>query len=258
MARSCRADQVWDALLTKCLDCHTTCKRPDVNPRCTSYCESAHCKAQPGHYYDGLLKLCVRCSEVCGRHPAECFLHCQTLPPPGTTENLLVQGTSHMPNPRGLSVLEDSTIYSLLALCMVLLLSSLSLALVVLLRGAKAAKTSNPGPKEANHNQESMVQMGQEVGQLGQSSKDFLTNSNVSTDSEPSYDSTPTETCVCIHCFPDLKALGQGNDRPTRAPLSFYQQAVLHSAQIQKGGPVWTEGNPHTSGLEVQEEASVG
>lgn len=74
------------------------------------------------------------------------------------------------------TALGDSTIvlYPLLALCMLLLFSSLFLALVVFLRGTRT-KTSKLGPKEVNHNQECVVQLGQEVGQpgcqLGQSSK---------------------------------------------------------------------------------------
>lgn len=91
------------------------------------------------------------------------------------TKKLLVEVTARAPNSRGLSVptaLEDSPVllYSLLALCMLLLFSSLSLALAVFLRGART-KTSNPGPKEANHSQERMVQPGQEVGQPEESSK---------------------------------------------------------------------------------------
>ncbi|XP_044035303.1 tumor necrosis factor receptor superfamily member 13B [Siniperca chuatsi] len=249
MGGSCHDDQYWDALVKECLYCHKACQQSHVNTRCTSYCESANCKALPGHYYDGLLKKCMRCAEVCGRHPAECSQHCKV--------------TSHVPKLSVPTALEESTIlhYSLLALCMVLLFSSLSLALAVFLRKPRA-KTSNPGPKEAYHNQDCVVQLGQEVGQpggqQGQSSTDFVTNSSRLTDREPSDDSSPTETCVCVHCFPDLKALGQGNDRLLRAPFSYYPQAVHHRAQIQKGGPLWTEENLHTSGLEVQEEVAVG
>lgn len=95
--------------------------------------------------------------------------------PPVTAKKLLVEVTTRVPISRGVSVptaLEDSTIllYSLLALCMVLLFSSLSLALAVLLRRSRS-KTSNPGPKEANHSQEHVVKPGQEVGKPGQSSK---------------------------------------------------------------------------------------
>lgn len=84
-----------------------------------------------------------------------------------TAEKPLVEATSHVQ-----TGLEDATLllYPLLALSMVLLFSSLSLALVVFLRVARA-KTSNPGAKGADHNQEFAVQHGQEVGQPGQSSK---------------------------------------------------------------------------------------
>ncbi|TDG98380.1 hypothetical protein EPR50_G00217400 [Perca flavescens] len=265
MAGSCSGGQYWDGLLKGCIGCQTQCNQPHVIPKCTSYCESAHCKALLGHYYDRLLKICVRCAKICGSHPPECSQHCQkvSLPstpraptPPVTTKKLLVEVTSPVPNSRGISgltALEDSTIllYSLLAVCMLLLFSSLSLALAVLLRRARA-KTSKPGTKEANHNLESVAQQGQEVGRPGQSSKDFVTNSNRTRDREQSYDSIPTETCVCVHCFPDLKALGQGNNRPLRAPFSFYQQPFLHR------GPVRAEENLHISGLEVLEEAAVG
>ncbi|KAM7371179.1 hypothetical protein PAMP_010670 [Pampus punctatissimus] len=242
---------------------------------------SAPCKALPGHYYDLLLKKCLRCAEVCGRHPAECSKHCQTLSshewttespsipsassPPATLKKILVQVTSHIPNSRGIvaTAQEDSTVllYSFLALCMVFLLSSLCLALAVFLRGARA-RISKQGPKTANHTQERVVRPGQEVGQLGgqqqRSSKDSLTNSSRLTDHMPSEDSNPTETCVCVHCFPDLTALAQGSDRPLRAPYSFYQQIDFQQAKIQNGGPVRTEESLHTSGLEVQQEAAVG
>ncbi|XP_059180619.1 tumor necrosis factor receptor superfamily member 13B [Centropristis striata] len=256
MGRSCHSGQYWDALLQQCFGCHTVCKHQPVISRCSSYCESAACKARPGHYFDVLLKRCVRCADVCGRHPADCSQHCQRTPPV-TTKKLLVQVTSHMQNSGGISVptaLEDSTIvlYSLMALCIVLLFSSLSLAMAVLLRMARA-KNSDSGPEEADHNMTNLVQPGQEVGGLGQN--DFLTNSNGTTDREPSHDSSPTETCICVHCFPDMKAKDQGNDRPQRTPSSFYQQPFLHRALIQNGGPVWTEENLYIAGHEVQDTA---
>lgn len=45
---------------------------------CSPALESVKCKAMPGHYYDMLLKKCVNCSAVCGRHPVECSAHCQS------------------------------------------------------------------------------------------------------------------------------------------------------------------------------------
>ncbi|XP_029312295.1 tumor necrosis factor receptor superfamily member 13B [Cottoperca gobio] len=235
----CPAGQYWDALLKNCISCDQICKQKHIISRCTSHCESASCKALPGHYYDLLLKKCVRCAKVCGRHPAECSQLCHTPSPPVTTNTLLVEVTSHVQNPRDSTVL----LYSLLALCMMLLLSSLSLAFAVLLRGARA-KSFNRGAKEANQHQESVGQRGQEVGRPGKSSE------------EPSYDSSPTETCVCVYCFPDLKALGHGNNKPLREPL--YQQPDLQRAQIEKRGPVWTVEDLYTSGLQVQEETAVG
>nr|XP_040032265.1 tumor necrosis factor receptor superfamily member 13B [Gasterosteus aculeatus aculeatus] len=253
MGGSCRSGLFWDGLTRQCIGCQEDCKQPQVHASCASYCESAHCKARDGHYYDMLLKKCVRCAEVCGGHPAECSQHCHTPTPHVTTKTLLVQVTPHAPNPRGLLVptaSEDSTIvlYSLLALSMMLLCSSLSLAFVVLMRRARA-KTSNPGPKGAN-----LQQPGQDVGHSETSSKELVTHEHT-TDQEPPYDASPTETCACVHCFPDLKSLGQGNDRPPAAPFSFYQQAVLHEPPFQHRGPLWTEENLCTCGLEVQEEA---
>ncbi|KAF3853212.1 hypothetical protein F7725_013900 [Dissostichus mawsoni] len=107
-----------------------------------------NCKYLPGHYYDLLLKKCVKCADVCGSHPAECSLHCHTT----TTRKLPVDVPSPSEDTKGLSV--DSTIllYSLLALCIMLLLSSLSLALAVLVRSGKA-KNSNQKPKEAKQKQ---------------------------------------------------------------------------------------------------------
>ncbi len=91
---------------------------------------------------------------------------------PATTPSV----TTHASYWRVSSTLKDPSIllFSLVALSIVLLLFSLSLALIVLLSGARA-KTSNPGPKKANHNQDCVVQVGQEVGrpgcQPGQSAK---------------------------------------------------------------------------------------
>ncbi|XP_068161739.1 tumor necrosis factor receptor superfamily member 13B [Antennarius striatus] len=261
MAAGCPSGLYWDALIKKCMSCHMECQRPHVIPRCTSFCVSAKCKALPGHYYDGLLKKCMRCSEVCGRHPAECSQHCQTPTSPVPAETHPVDATSHVPSTQVSTSLESSTIllYHLLALCLVLLFSSLCLALVVFQRGAKA-KTPNSRPKKANHNQKCVVQHGQEVTQLccqlGRISNDYGTKSNHPVDCEPIEDSSPTETCVCIHCFPEMKVSGQENDRLPKAPFSLYPQVVLHKAN--NPGPVWTEGNVLASGQQAQQEAAVG
>ncbi|XP_069012247.1 tumor necrosis factor receptor superfamily member 13B [Embiotoca jacksoni] len=229
MATNCFDDLFWDGLVKKCLHCDVVCRQPHVVSRCTTYCESALCKALPGHFYDVLLKKCLRCADICGKHTAECSEHCQTV----STKKPLLAVTARMSNSRGPAALEDSAIllYSLLALSLVLLLTSLSLALAVFLRRRKVA-ASEPGPAEGtDHRQECAVQPGQELGFPGrQSSKDYAPS--YPANREPSDDSIPTETCVCVHCFPDLTALGQTNGKPLRAPFSFYQPAVLQSARI--------------------------
>ncbi|KAI3365443.1 hypothetical protein L3Q82_010529 [Scortum barcoo] len=296
MGGRCRPGQFMDGLIRQCVNCSGVCQQPPVNAQCISYCgirisvapgcshtlclsalESASCNALPGHYYDQLVKKCVRCAEVCGRHPVECSLHCESEdrafttiifppppPPPASTKKPLVATTTTpLLNSGGRlvpSALEDSIVlYSLLALCTVLLLSSLSLALAVYLR-KQPTKGSKPGPKGANHSQDSVVRPGQEAGKPEQSPRDFvtsITNPSCFSDREPSEDCSPTETCVCVHCFPDLKTLGHSSDRLPRAPTPIYPQAALHRAQMQKAWPLWAEENLHTSSG-LQEEAAVG
>ncbi|KAK5905551.1 hypothetical protein CgunFtcFv8_001504 [Champsocephalus gunnari] len=248
----CPEDQFRDLLLKECIVCQMACKQRRVISRCISYCEHANCKSLPGHYYDLLLKKCMRCADVCGNHPAECSLLCHA----ATTRKLPVEVPSPSEDTKGLSV--DSTIllYSLLAVCIMLLLSSLSLALAVLVRSGKA-KSSNQKPKEAKQKQGREVQTWEEVIQPGRSSTDVPTYSNRPTD-DTTYDSCPTETCVCVHCFPDLKTLG--NQRPS---FTVPQQ---QRAQTLKPGPVWINQNHIFSGVQQQqqqqqqqlEEAAVG
>lgn len=87
---------------------------------------------------------------------------------------------------------------------------------------------------------------------------DFAANPCQPTSYNLSDDSSPTETCACVHCFPDLKALSQGHDRPLRAPSSPYPYPVLHRAHVQNGGPVLPEGATTTTEGDAQQESLVG
>ncbi|XP_028989137.1 tumor necrosis factor receptor superfamily member 13B [Betta splendens] len=249
MGKKCCEGKHWDGLLKKCVECRLTCQETHMNSRCISYCKSLQCKATPGHYYDLLLKKCMRCSDICGRHPAECSQHCQTSTAPVTGGALTAEVTGVKAS-RDLSVttgLEPPGIwmYPLLALCVVLVVASLSAALAVFPRRARKG-ASNPGAKKASAKQEAGPPRAQ---------KDVVTNP--SRPAEPSEEPNPTETCVCVHCFPDLKALGQSSDGPLRAPFTFYQQAV-HKGPTPKGASLWSEDSLYTSGIEVHEEAAVG
>lgn len=86
--------------------------------------------------------------------------------PPVTPENLRVDVSPHMPFSTVQPGLEEPglLLYSLLALSIVLLFSSLCLALIVFLRGARA-NASKPRPKEGNRKQECATLYDQEVGQ---------------------------------------------------------------------------------------------
>uniref|UniRef100_A0A3P8WXZ4 TNF receptor superfamily member 13B n=1 Tax=Cynoglossus semilaevis TaxID=244447 RepID=A0A3P8WXZ4_CYNSE len=216
MGGRCPEGQFKDSLLRKCAHCNLICQQKPVVNKCSSFCESAQCRQRPGHYYDGLLKKCVKCAEVCGRHPAQCSDHCVTTSPLLTSKPLRV--TSHLPTSSDLStpVLAESPtllLYSLLALSLLLLFSSLSIALTVILRRYRT-KCSPPSL-----------------------TADTAAASDLYADSEPLSESSPTETCVCVHCFPDLKALGQGHDRPPRTQSSLYE----------KNKPLWRNESLHTS-----------
>lgn len=87
---------------------------------------------------------------------------------------------------------------------------------------------------------------------------DILTSPSCPVNLEPSDDSLPTETCVCVHCFPDMNMRGPAHSRTLRDPPVLYQQAVLQRAQTQNGGACWTEQSFQTYDMKVQEEAAVG
>ncbi|XP_041830198.1 tumor necrosis factor receptor superfamily member 13B [Melanotaenia boesemani] len=297
--KKCKDVEYWDALTKECMHCQKVCQWARAFPRCSSYCESANCRAKPGHYYDSLLKNCIKCADICGKHPAECSQLCSAVPPSVTIKKLLPEITTQMPNvsklipahtslsrktaPPSVTIkrllpeittqlpnistqpsLDDSTIliYSVLAVCTALLFSSLLLVLVVILKVGKT-KPSDTGPSQGtDHKQKCVVELEQKCdfpgNQAGMSSKDFLTTSSNPTYRKPSDDSSPTETCVCVHCFPDLRVFGQDNQTPLKAPQLSYQQTVFHRAQVQKGGLVCNEGSLYSSGLKVQQEAAVG
>lgn len=157
--------------------------------------------------------------------------------------------------------LEDPNLllYPLLAITLVLLFSSLSLALVVLLRSPRTLAV-NAQSKEVKRDWECVVQLCEEGSPPGQCSggrneltmrprllvhgwcvhsfPDFAGKSRQPTSYDLSDDSSPTETCVCVHCFPDMKTLSQGHDRALRAPSSLYSYPVLHRAHVRNGGSV--------------------
>ncbi|XP_057683061.1 tumor necrosis factor receptor superfamily member 13B [Corythoichthys intestinalis] len=236
MGAKCPAGEHWDRLIKKCLPCHLMCQQPPLIT-CTEYCALADCKTLPGHYYDELIRKCVRCADACGKHPAECFQYCH---PPVTTKKLLIEVTPQLPNALQIP-LEESTVlfYTLLALCIGLLLSSLSLALLVFLRRSRAEMKP----------QRVVVKRGQgdveRGGHPDHRSKHFMAHAVCA--SKPSGESRPTETCVCVQCYPEPST--------SRMPLTYNQQPVFSTvSQMQNQVPLSTKNMSHISRLETRNE----
>ncbi|XP_062331205.1 tumor necrosis factor receptor superfamily member 13B [Osmerus eperlanus] len=253
MVEVCSEGNYWDGLVKRCISCQMVCKQTQHIVRCTDYCVSQQCRAVSGQYYDRLLKKCLRCAEVCGSHPSECSHHCQTQGPVQPSLSPVIDTAlptaphrGHSP-PRGLPH-SAVLIYSLLGLCLVLLLCTLSLALVVVLRRARArAPPSRPGVTANGDAQGCEGQVGQGPNQNGLSSQDRLMNPGGSQFKVlPSVRSpSPTETCECVHCFPDLRAPARGDNHQHPPPLSVYQATTA---------PCWGERTslyPRNQGVEL-------
>lgn len=351
--------------------------------------ESAKCRALPGHYYDGLLRKCMMCAEVCGRHPAECWPHCHSesqlkyskhsvmlsasaswfikkkrfweyrtirmrefqrrwallqnkLIKRGKQTNFETLQLNHVQNSSdipqvpwthkalhpGIPFLDGRRLkfLSFTDVIVCILKESLlrrsffcSSTASLCLEGGGGRRPGRLHPpalppsgcklgpavfqpvaglgclseKSKDSSCQLPIQGGQprpgvcgtalpgrepprsalrrypRASQRDQgfqfrsdcvySFPDFAGNSCQPTSYSLSEDASPTETCVCVHCFPDLTALGQGHDRPLRVPFSIYPCPVIHKAHVQNGGPVQPEGAaPTTEGDAREQEAVVG
>lgn len=106
-----------------------------------------------------------------------CILSPTSPPPPLTADIIATTNTSPVLESRVVTRLEEPTLllYPLLAISLVLLVSSLSLALVVFLKGSRS-------PAGNSRSKECAVQLCQEVSQPGQSSQ---VNCELTTSSSP-------------------------------------------------------------------------
>ncbi|XP_010863669.1 tumor necrosis factor receptor superfamily member 13B isoform X2 [Esox lucius] len=240
MGLGCPEGHFWDGLVRVCVTCQMVCQQPHQHYRCTEYCVSQRCKADPGQFYDRLLKKCMRCAVVCGSHPSECEDQCQTqLPALTPTLRITDESVLQKTNTRGGSLpkgLPNSAImvYSALGLCLALLLLTMSGAMLVLLRARR--RGPQPGATRRKQTQGHGDQPeGQQPNKHSQSSE---ASSVPSLDCLPGQSlprgnhvtaagrsSCPTETCVCVHCFPDLRVPGRW-EKQHKPPLTIYHQAV--------------------------------
>uniref|UniRef100_A0A672MC12 TACI cysteine-rich domain-containing protein n=1 Tax=Sinocyclocheilus grahami TaxID=75366 RepID=A0A672MC12_SINGR len=132
MAQSCPEGQYMDRLLRECVSCSMICHDSVIPTRCSQYC--GKCKAVSGQFYDTLLKKCLKCSELCGSHP-EASVFVTQRPDVGGSAVQLVPGRGRSVS--GSALYSEALLYSLLGLCIIVLLFSLTAAFLLLLKRAK-------------------------------------------------------------------------------------------------------------------------
>ncbi|XP_051958104.1 tumor necrosis factor receptor superfamily member 13B [Xyrauchen texanus] len=205
MVQSCPEGQYLDMLVQKCVPCSMVCHEPDILKRCSEYCVRWRCKAVSGQFYDTLLKKCFKCSELCGSHPSACSEACKSTDAAAVTQRPI--GVSLFTT-RGRSVsraelYSEALLYSMLGMCIVVLMCTLTAAILVLLKRAKGHQqledTKNQQPnKHGQSSKDSLMARAEDVSQEGSVNQD-----------------RPKATETCVYCF-------SGH---TRAPHMLYQQA---------------------------------
>ncbi|MFT7802523.1 tumor necrosis factor receptor superfamily member 13B [Arapaima gigas] len=186
------------------------------------------CTAVPGQFYDQLLNSCLRCVDVCGQHPLECAHVCHG----DLTRAAADPPAGHIPaigvrtHPGG--GFHTVVIYSLLGLCLIMLVCTLTLAVLVLRQKTKSWRKAADhcgGDPNGHENQ-------------GSSKGLLIPPPPVHRPLEEKL-SQPSETC--IHCFPELRVSGQGGDRqplPPSTPTVYQQAAVAGpSGRLASKGP---------------------
>ncbi|XP_016141607.1 tumor necrosis factor receptor superfamily member 13B [Sinocyclocheilus grahami] len=202
MAQSCPEGQYMDRLLRECVSCSMICHDSVIPTRCSQYCVAWRCKAVSGQFYDTLLKKCLKCSELCGSHPEACADACRRAvfvtqrPDVGGSAVQLVPGRGRSVS--GSALYSEALLYSLLGLCIIVLLFSLTAAFLLLLKRAKHQPPLDTKKQQPNKH--------------GQSSEDSLM---ARADEESPERPRATETCV--YCFSEHTDALQTHSEKSRA-----------------------------------------
>uniref|UniRef100_A0A8C5FEK7 TACI cysteine-rich domain-containing protein n=1 Tax=Gadus morhua TaxID=8049 RepID=A0A8C5FEK7_GADMO len=219
MGKPCRNGTWLYTLIDECVDCEKSCHQP----MCTEHC-AANCTAMGGHYYDLGRHQCIRCADLCGRHPQECSQYClseypHTPTPPNTNTH------THTVHSAVLLPVSIPLLYSLMGLCVLVLLCILGLSLLVFLRTARkrSPRPVKPGPSVIPQLVGNVQQRGRDDGQ------------------EPlsACTSNPTESCECTHCFPDLRVPCRGAVGEAKLIYSLHQQTSSSFSSPQHSGTGW-------------------
>ncbi|XP_064350924.1 tumor necrosis factor receptor superfamily member 13B isoform X1 [Camelus dromedarius] len=241
----CPEEQYWDPLLNVCLSCKPTCSH-QASRTCAAFCnahcvapqtpaernltdpsgtlssngrndyisrlkESLSCRKEQGRYYDQLLKDCISCASICGRHPKQCTHFCENkfrsqVNPPlelrrqrigaastGADNLGRYQGSEHRgsdagPAPAGLKLSADqlALVYSTLGLCLCAILCCFLLAVACFLKRRGDQFSCQPPPAPC--------------GTQAKSAKDHWMEAGSPTGAPPE----PVETCS--FCFPERRA----------------------------------------------------
>ncbi|NWR76722.1 TR13B factor, partial [Centropus unirufus] len=90
---NCSDQQYWDSLVKQCIPCSLVCGRHAART-CAALCESMDCNSKAGFYYDKLLKECINCTAICGQHPNQCAPTCETSGTPRPPATLVTASPS--------------------------------------------------------------------------------------------------------------------------------------------------------------------
>ncbi|MGH0156127.1 UNVERIFIED_CONTAM: hypothetical protein FKN15_031290, partial [Acipenser sinensis] len=160
------------------------------------FSEALRCTNTASSYYDTLLRKCISCAEVCGQHPVQCGAACQASTAAAAGAPSVLPPTSRalelQPARAVRPVLEHyhvALIYSLLGVCLSVLLFTLFMALLMMLRKRRG---------EACHRKEA-------TQHTPATSKASLMESG-SLQGSLSGRGTPKTVGTCSYCFPELAA----------------------------------------------------
>ncbi|XP_043086884.1 tumor necrosis factor receptor superfamily member 13B [Puntigrus tetrazona] len=189
MAHICLEGQYMDRLLRNCMPCSKICHDSrQLVPRCSQYCVAWSCKAVSGQFYDTLLKKCLKCSELCGTHPEACADACRSRGAEIGTQRPLLPGRGRPVS--GSALYSEALLYSLLGLCIIVLMFTLTAAVLLLLKRA------------AQESQQQLDTKKQQPNKLGQSSEDSLMARSDEVTQEGSVtQERPRATETCVYCF---------------------------------------------------------
>ncbi|XP_072312885.1 uncharacterized protein [Eucyclogobius newberryi] len=267
MAKGCSRTQYWESLVQLCQPCHLTCKRHPSIGRCNKFCASTSTMGFCRNVHTVLKFVEVKTLHALDNVSPpflspninhfnltntkqitniQCFStndsyyvdpSIETTPAVAATGRVTTPVQTLPPaGPSARSLDSSILVYSLWALSVVLVFSSLSLAFRVFLREARSGSAKT----------------GLKCSQ-GILNKDLgLPLEEVQFGCGPGDSSTPTENCVCVHCFPDPSSLA--SDNPIRESWSNQE---VEQQRVQYGEAGWTHRAIYSSESNAANEGPV-